>query len=92
LLIHGAEDTVIPAQQSLFLASRLKGSGSPVGLLIVGGAGHDFEEKNPINRRLAMAAVLAFLDHHLLSPTENRSPRNRLEGTQDLRQISNELK
>jgi len=92
LLIHGAEDTVIPAQQSQHLASKLRGSGSPVGLLIIGGAGHDFEEKNPIDRRLAMAAVLAFLDHHLLGPIQNRSPRNRLERTQDLRQISKELK
>jgi acetyl esterase/lipase len=83
LLIHGAEDTMIPVEQSQRLATKLKESGNPVGLLIIGCAGHDFEEKDPINRRLAMAAVLAFLDDHLVGLNQNRKLANRSERTQD---------
>jgi acetyl esterase/lipase len=92
LLIQGAEDTVTPPQQSQLFASKLKGAGNSVGLLIVGGAGHDFEDKSASDKRLAMAAVLAFLDDHLLDPNQNGLPRNRLARTQDLRQISKESK
>jgi acetyl esterase/lipase len=67
LLFHGSEDSFVPLEQSLFFAQKLRESGRPVKLLIVEGAGHDFEEKNKTDRRLAFAASLAFLDDHLLA-------------------------
>jgi len=66
LLIHGADDTVVPVEQSKLFANKLHKAGRPVSLLVVEG-GHDFEEKNKTNGRLAFAAVLAFLDDHLLA-------------------------
>jgi acetyl esterase/lipase len=65
LLLHGGEDTMIPAVQSLNLASKLKEFGNSVVLLIFGNAGHDFEQKSATDKRLAIAAVLAFLEYHL---------------------------
>jgi dipeptidyl aminopeptidase/acylaminoacyl peptidase len=67
LLIHEQDDTVVPVEQSQLLAKKLHASGRPVSLLVVAGAGHDFEDKDRTNGRLAMAAVLAFLDDHLLA-------------------------
>jgi acetyl esterase/lipase len=71
LLIHGADDSVVPVDQSKLLETKLRESGRPVSLIVVGGAGHDFEEKNKTNRHMALAAVLAFLDDHLLAPHPN---------------------
>jgi acetyl esterase/lipase len=67
LLIHGAADTVVPVEQSQLFANKLQKAGRPVSLLVVEGGGHDFEEKNKTNGRLAFAAVVAFLDDHLLA-------------------------
>jgi len=67
LLIHGADDAVVPVEQSQRFAKKLQKTGRPVSLLVVEGAGHDFEEKNRTDGRLAFAAVLAFLDEHLLT-------------------------
>jgi acetyl esterase/lipase len=83
LLIHGADDSVVPVEQSQLLAKKLKMSGSPVGLLVVGGAGHDFDEKNRTNGRLAFAAVLAFLDDHLLGIRQIQLPRNHSDLVKD---------
>ena len=65
LLIQGADDSVVPPEQSRRFAQKLQKSGRPVSLLIVEGAGHDFEEINKSDGRLAFAAVFAFLDEHL---------------------------
>jgi acetyl esterase/lipase len=67
LLIHGADDTVVPVEQSKLFANKLHKAGRPVSLLVAEGEGHDFEEKNKTIGRLAFAAVLAFLDDHLLA-------------------------
>jgi acetyl esterase/lipase len=64
LLIHGANDSIVPVEQSRLFAQRLQKSGRPVNLLIIEDAGHDFEEKNRTDGHLAFAAVLAFLDEH----------------------------
>ncbi len=74
LLIHGADDSVVPVEQSRLFSKKLQKSGRPISLLVVEGAGHDFEEKNRTNGRLALAAVLAFLDSHLLG-THDRPSR-----------------
>jgi acetyl esterase/lipase len=66
LLIHGADDSVVPVEQSQLFAKKLQKSGRPIGLLVVEGAGHDFEEKDRANCRLAFAAASAFLDDNLL--------------------------
>jgi acetyl esterase/lipase len=67
LLIHGGDDHVVPVEQSQLLAAKLQESGRLVNLLVVGGVGHAFDAKNGTNGRLAYAAVLAFLDDHLLA-------------------------
>jgi acetyl esterase/lipase len=79
LLIHGAEDSVVPVEQSRLFAKELQKSGRPVSLLVVEGAGHDFEEKNKSDGRLAFAAVLAFLDDHLFGLGRNQASGNHLD-------------
>jgi acetyl esterase/lipase len=64
LLIHGADDSVVPVEQSKLFARKLHKAGRPVSLLVFEG-GHDFEEKNKTSGQLAFAAVFAFLDEHL---------------------------
>jgi acetyl esterase/lipase len=76
LLIHGADDSVVPVEQSQLFAKKLQKSGRPVSLLVVDGAGHDFEEKNKSNGRLVFAAVLAFLDDNLLGLGQNQPSGN----------------
>jgi acetyl esterase/lipase len=70
LLIHGSEDSVVPVDQSRLFAKKLQKCGRPVNLLVIEGAGHDFEEKSKTDGRLAFAAVRAFLDEHLLSASK----------------------
>jgi dipeptidyl aminopeptidase/acylaminoacyl peptidase len=65
---------LVPVEQSRLFAKKLQKSGRPVSLLVVEGAGHDFEEKNKTNGLLAFAAVLAFLDDYLLG-THDRPSR-----------------
>jgi acetyl esterase/lipase len=67
LLIHGSEDTLVPVEQSKLFANKLLKAQKPISLIVVEGVGHDFEEKNKTNRRLAFAAVMAFLDDHLVA-------------------------
>ncbi len=67
LLIHGGDDHVVPVEQSQLLAAKLQECGRLVNLLVVAGVGHAFDAKNGTNRHLATAAVLAFLDDHLLA-------------------------
>ncbi len=76
LLIHGADDTVVPVEQSQLLAKKLQASGRPVNLLVVAGAGHDFDDKDRTNGLLAMAAVLAFLEDRLFGLSQIQLPRN----------------
>jgi len=65
LLIHGADDSIVPVEQPRLFAKRLQKSGRPVSLLVVESAGHDFEEKNRTDGRMVFAAVMAFLEEHL---------------------------
>jgi acetyl esterase/lipase len=83
LLIHGGDDHVVPVEQSQQLAAKLQASGRPVHFLVVGGAGHDFEEKNGTNGHMAFATVRAFLDDHLLGVSQIQLPRNHLDLVND---------
>jgi len=76
LLIHGGDDNVVPAEQSRLLAAKLQEFGRPFHLLVVGGVGHAFDAKNGTNGHLAYAAVVAFLDDHLLALGQNQSSGN----------------
>jgi acetyl esterase/lipase len=92
LLIHGADDSIVPVEQSRLFAKKLQESGRPISLLIVEGAGHDFEEKNKSDGRLAFAAVLAFLDDHLLGLGRTQSSGNRPDLPKVSSQLSKEMK
>jgi dipeptidyl aminopeptidase/acylaminoacyl peptidase len=92
LLIHGTDDSIVPVEQSRLFAKRLQKSGRPVSLLVVEAAGHDFEEKNRTNGRLAFAAVLAFLDDNLLTLGQNQLTGNGSDRSKNSRQRIKELK
>jgi hypothetical protein len=58
----------------------------------VEGAGHDFEEKNKSDGRLAFAAVLAFLNDHLLGVGQNQPSGNHPDLPKDLSGVVKNLK
>ncbi|PSR74788.1 Alpha/Beta hydrolase protein [Coniella lustricola] len=45
LLIHGSADTVVPVQQSLDVADKVRGRGGEVEMVVVEGEGHMFKTK-----------------------------------------------
>ncbi|MDB5450485.1 MAG: prolyl oligopeptidase family protein [Phenylobacterium sp.] len=60
LLIHGKDDTVVPLEQSRFMADALKAAGKPVDFVVLDGADHWLLRGDT---RLAMLqAVVAFLE------------------------------
>jgi acetyl esterase/lipase len=65
LLLHGADDKLVPAEQSQLLADRAAVKGGKVTLLLLPGAGHLFDERNDENTWLAAQMVQAFLDRYL---------------------------
>jgi dienelactone hydrolase len=67
LLIHGDRDNSAGVEESRRLARRLSELGRPVQLLVISGAGHVFNFRNPQQARLAWDATLAFLDNNLRS-------------------------
>jgi dipeptidyl aminopeptidase/acylaminoacyl peptidase len=71
-LIHGTADDMVPIEQSRLLAERLARAGARVNFLSLSHAGHDFEERNDANARLAAAATMAFLDAHLKGTAAKR--------------------
>jgi acetyl esterase/lipase len=92
LLIHGADDSMVPLEQSQLFARKLQKANRPVSLLVVEGAGHDFEEKNKSDGRLAFAAVLAFLNDHLLGVGQNQPSGNHPDLPKDLSGVVKNLK
>ena len=60
LLIHGADDPLVPVAQSEALASALKAAGVPHRLIVVEGARHGFDLK--VGGRDLVPEVIAFLD------------------------------
>jgi dipeptidyl aminopeptidase/acylaminoacyl peptidase len=63
LLVHGAEDTVVPIDQSEEMRSALRRADRDVELLRL--SGDDHELYRPATRLEAMQAVVAFLEEHL---------------------------
>ncbi len=58
LLLHGADDTVVPVQHSIVMADALRARGTPVAQLVFAGEGHGFRAARTIRR--AFEAELSF--------------------------------
>jgi dipeptidyl aminopeptidase/acylaminoacyl peptidase len=65
LLIHGADDTTAPVEESRRLERALKERGRDVELIVVAGAGHVFNFRQPEEARRAWDATLDWLRKHL---------------------------
>ena len=65
LLVHGAEDTLAPPEESERMAKRLGDAGDTTTLLIVPGAGRLFNFRQPPQAALAWDATLEWLDRYL---------------------------
>jgi dipeptidyl aminopeptidase/acylaminoacyl peptidase len=63
LLIHGADDTVVPSTQSNIMNDALKGAGKPVQYIRIKGDDHSLVENE--SRRTALQAISEFLAKHL---------------------------
>ena len=69
LLVHGADDTVVPPEESTRMAERLKASGATTELLVIPGAGRLFNFHQPEPASQAWQATVAWLDRYL-QPTQ----------------------
>jgi dipeptidyl aminopeptidase/acylaminoacyl peptidase len=65
LFVHGAEDTLLPLEESERMAERLKASGGTTEVLVVPGGGRLFNFRQPQQATLAWRATLAWLDRYL---------------------------
>ena len=63
LLVHGANDTNVPAGESEQVAQALAARGVPHGHLVLAGEGHDFLGRD--NAETARTATVAWLTRHL---------------------------
>jgi dipeptidyl aminopeptidase/acylaminoacyl peptidase len=65
LFVHGAEDTLLPLEESERMAERVRASGGTTELLVEpdGGRLFNFREREPATH--AWQATLAWLDRHL---------------------------
>jgi dipeptidyl aminopeptidase/acylaminoacyl peptidase len=68
LLVHGADDTSAPVEESRRLEHALRARGREVELIVVPGAGHVFNFKDPEQARRAWDATLDWLHAHLPPP------------------------
>ena len=62
LLIHGADDTVVPLEQSQIMADALKKAGKPVELVVQKGADHWLSRGD--TRLQTLEATMAFVEKH----------------------------
>ncbi len=69
LLIHGAQDTLAPPEESELMAERLKGYGDTTKLLVVPGGKRLFNFRQPKQAIIAWDATLAWLDRYLRPTT-----------------------
>ena len=65
LLVHGADDTSAPVEESRRLERALKERGREVELIVVPGAGHVFNFRQPEEARRAWDATFDWLRKHL---------------------------
>lgn len=65
LFVHGAEDTMIPLDESERMAASLKASGATTELLVVPDVGRFFNFRQTQQATLAWNATLAWLDRYL---------------------------
>lgn len=65
-LIHGMYDAVVPFDQSDRLVKRIAEKKGNVTVLFLTGAGHNFNEENSFNSRLAKESANLFLKTHLV--------------------------
>jgi dienelactone hydrolase len=76
LLVHGAQDTLAPPDESERMAERLAASGDITKLLIVPGGERLFNFRQPQQATLAWDATLEWLDRYLRStPPATGEPR-----------------
>ncbi|MEV7327720.1 prolyl oligopeptidase family serine peptidase [Micromonospora sp. NPDC093244] len=71
LLIHGANDTNVPAGESAQVARALAARDEPHGHLVLTGEGHDFLARD--NAATARTATTAWLTRHLAAPAVTRA-------------------
>jgi dipeptidyl aminopeptidase/acylaminoacyl peptidase len=62
LLIHGKDDTVVPYEQSQFMATALKKAGKPVELVTLDGEDHWLS--SGATRLTMLTAIVDFLKKH----------------------------
>ena len=74
LLIHGDRDKAASAEESRRLADRLTELGREVKLMVVPGAVHIFNFRQPEKAALAWEATLQWLERHLRTDTPASSP------------------
>jgi dipeptidyl aminopeptidase/acylaminoacyl peptidase len=65
LFVHGAQDTLLPPEESERMAERLKASGDTTELLVVPGGERLFNFRQPQQATHAWQATLAWLDRYL---------------------------
>src|SRR5262249_9715726 len=65
LLVHGAQDTLLPLEESERMAEKLKASGDTVELLVVPDGGRFFNFRDVEQATHAWQASLAWLDRYL---------------------------
>ena len=65
LFVHGANDTLLPPEESQRMAERLKASGDTTEVLVVPDGGRLFNFRQPQQATYAWQATLAWLDRYL---------------------------
>jgi dipeptidyl aminopeptidase/acylaminoacyl peptidase len=65
LFVHGAQDTLLPPEESERMAERLRASGTITEVLLVPDAGRLFNFREPQQATQAWQATLAWLDRYL---------------------------
>jgi dipeptidyl aminopeptidase/acylaminoacyl peptidase len=68
LLIHGADDTSAPVEESRRLERALRERGRDVDLIVIPGAGHAFNFRQPEDARRSWDATLDWLRKYLADP------------------------
>jgi dipeptidyl aminopeptidase/acylaminoacyl peptidase len=65
LFVHGADDELLPPEQSARMAERLRAAGVTTRVLLVPGAGRLFNFRQPEQARVAWQATVAWFDRYL---------------------------